>query len=480
MNLAKKLFEAFSRTPNQVIIDEEGSVSFSDCLDRIAQRQQQLTHLSSGAHVFIQTKRGLHYWVDFFACLGLGLVPMPMDADNDRLRIDHLVKLTDPVVFLCQPGFYTSGVTSICEYSDDTYASLICYEADSCHTAAILFTSGTTGAPKGVVLSHRALLGNALSVANILPYQPDDRLFFAIGFQFVSALSHMIVSILSGSNVYATEQKLLKNDLAYLLDSIDITAFGGSPLQLRWLSTPPIENATNLRWCVSSGDHLSKNVIHNIETTYPGVLIYTMYGLTELGGRFCCLPPNELEDFAGSVGAPIPGLSLSILNDQNKPLEAGEIGDIYARGDFLFDGYLKMTDSGLSKHGFKTGDQGFINTEGFLTLCGRNDNIFKSAGKKISTLPITEALQHLSCFADCVVVGIEHQLAGKVPVAFYVPTTEVFHRGKVMRALRSVLSADHLPYEFIKVSQIPRTGSGKPRYAELKAEYLNMTDLSIS
>jgi len=494
MSLGKELLISLLSRQNSCtcLQDFNDKYSKSALIEKVILRQQQL--LASGFEVtnrvFIATQRGLQYWIDCLAVWGLGGVVMPLDISATKERILFLIEMVEPdFVLVNAPIEYVNDRQLLCPMNGVSEKSHLIYKSvEDKALAAILFTSGTTGQPKGVMLSNRALTGNANTMCKILDYGPQDKLFFAIGFQFVSAFSHFIVSMLKGAALFCTEKLLFKSDLMAELVRLKATCFGGAPLQMRWIAENRHVNQqeVKLRWMMSSGDHLSKNIITLLEERLPGRKIYTVYGLTELGGRFCVLKPGNLAGNEGTVGSAIEGLVVEIRGDDGALLPKNEIGDIYARGEYLFDGYLGGGANVLTPYGFLTGDIGYIDGNGCLHVCGRKDNVFKCMGNKISTLPITDAVLQMGCFIDVVVVAIEHDAVGsKVPIVFYVlkPGAE-FKPGQLIKFLRKKLSSNYMPYEYVAMSKIPRTGSGKPIYQALKKYFYesienNFTSISF-
>ena len=161
-------------------------------------------------------------------------------------------------------------------------------------------------------------------------------------------------------------------------------------------------------------------------------------------------------------------------------MTANTIGRVIAGGDYIFTGYKndkEKTNKSKVNIGFITGDLGQVNDDGFLFLCGRNDDVFKCAGQKVSILPIVDKINEISPFKDFAVMPIENDLIdGKVPCVFYVVDPEKpFKRGVVMRYLRENLEAIYLPHDFIEVDAIPRTGSGKVDRQALKQKNTQQT-----
>ncbi|PIQ42574.1 MAG: hypothetical protein COV52_00405 [Gammaproteobacteria bacterium CG11_big_fil_rev_8_21_14_0_20_46_22] len=480
MALGKELLDRLEQCKPEAVYlsDEETQYTYAQVKALVSLRQHQLLQqgFKQGMRVFIATGRGVLYWIDCLAVWGLGGVVMPLDVASDQARVEYLFCLVAPDFILCEKLRYTTQAKQLTfpDSHDDDF-SLVRISVDDFAIAAILFTSGSTGLPKAVKLSDRALLGNAKAVMPHLNYGKSDSLFFAIGFQFVSAFSHFLVTTLKSSAIFCTEKLLFKSELVDALIKQGSTCFGGSPIQLRWLAEDSrLEQLKHLKWLMASGDHLPAVVIKALKKTLPNLKIHTVYGLTELGGRFCFLSPNELPEQAGFVGKPIMGLKLTIRDEAGKPVKLGEIGEVYAEGEYLLDEYIGIPESReFKKTGFNTGDSGFINAKGNLCLSGRSDNVFKCMGKKVSTLPITEALIKTGYFSDVIVVAIDDKnVGGRVPVAFYALKSDVvFKKGVFIRELRKELPSDYLPYAYIALPTLPRTGSGKPLYQKLKAFY---------
>lgn len=255
-------------------------------------------------------------------------------------------------------------------------------------------------------------------------------------------------------------------DLVDLLKQNGATAFGGAPLQLRWIAEQMDEAELDLRWVMSSGDHLAADIVERFAKTASNPSVLAVYGLTELAGRFCVLRPELALPKLGSVGSPIPGLDLELRNDDGDPAEPGEIGSVHARGLTVMDGYRNdeaITASVIDDQGwFNTGDYGIRDEAGFLCLRGRRDNVFKSSGLKVSGQLIADALMGVGCFSDAAVFPIPDPVAGDVACAYVcMERDREFKKGPVLKALRETLPVNHLPASFVELERIPRTASGK-------------------
>ena len=444
-----------------------------DCLEHIAARMVMLeaNRAEPGERVIVLSGRGNAFWCDTIAVWAKGGVAVPIVASMSAGHIDAVLDRAEPRFIIGrqdQIGDAFSTLRSLDEIGGASDMDVLDQMVDRApeQTAAILFTSGSTGVPKGVQLSHRALLQNALGTAAMLPTRPDDTLFIAIPFRFVSAVSHFLVTTLTGGCFAGTEKPVMPADLIDHLKANGATAFGGAPLQLRWIADQMDEAELELRWLMSSGDHLSSDIVDKLAATACNPAVLAVYGLTELAGRFCVLRPELAMDKNGSVGSPIPGLDLELRDDDGRPAEIGEIGSVHARGVPVMDGYRKdqaATRAVIDDAGwFETGDFGVLDEDGFLFLRGRRDNVFKTSGLKVSGQLIADALMRTECFSDVAVFPVEDPIAGHVACAYYcMPPEKDLQKGAVLRTLRESLPVNHLPARFERLERIPRTASGK-------------------
>ncbi len=339
--------------------------------------------------------------------------------------------------------------------------------------AMIMFTSGTTGLPKGVCQTLRAVSSNAGHVARVLGLGPDDRIFINTPPYFTSGICHFLTLLANGGGVAGQLGFYFGTGLLDEMEAEGCTGFGGAPAHLVRVVEPMEEPRDHaFRFWVSSGDHLPLPVIEKLRRVLPGVGLFNMYGLTEVSGRLCVLPPAELDAKVGSVGRPIGDMRVVARRGDLTEAAPGEQGELYVTGSLLMQGYLdepEITAKTLTPHGLKTGDFGKVDESGAVWIAGRKDDIIKRGGEKVSIIHVQEALQGLGRFADVAVVAAPDDILGHVPVAFVVPNEpEGFKASRLLRELRGVLPSTSLPSRVIAVERIPRTGSGKAIRGELR------------
>jgi len=339
--------------------------------------------------------------------------------------------------------------------------------------AMIMFTSGTTGLPKGVQQTLRAVSSNAGHVSLTLGLEVGDRIFINTPPYFTSGICHFLTLMAAGGGVAGQLGFYFGTGLLDEMEAEGCTGFGGAPAHLVRVVEPMEEpREHSFRFWVSSGDHLPLPVIEKFHAVLPGISLFNMYGLTEVSGRLCILPPAELDVKVGSVGRPIGDMRVVARRGDLTEAAPGEQGELYVTGSLLMQGYLDepdITAKTLTAHGLKTGDFGKVDESGAVWIAGRKDDIIKRGGEKVSIIHVQEALQALGRFADVAVVAAPDDILGHVPVAFVVPNEpEGFRASKLLRELRGVLPSTSLPSRVIAVEQIPRTGSGKAIRAELR------------
>ena len=340
--------------------------------------------------------------------------------------------------------------------------------------AMIMFTSGTTGLPKGVCQTLRAVSSNAGHVALTLGLHDDERIFINTPPYFTSGICHFLTLLAVGGGVAGQLGFFFGAGLLDEMETLGCTGFGGAPAHLVRVVEPLEEpRAHSLRFWVSSGDHLPLPVIEKFRRVLPGVSLFNMYGLTEVSGRLCILPPAELESRVGSVGRPIGDMHVVARRGDGGKAAPGGTGELYVTGSLVMQGYLDepaISARTLTDHGLKTGDFGHVDESGAVWIAGRKDDIIKRGGEKVSIIHVQEALQGLGRFADVAVLAAPDAILGHVPVAFVVPLEpEGFKASRLLRELRTVLPSSSLPSRVIAVAAIPRTGSGKAVRAELRA-----------
>ncbi len=464
-----------------LLITPGGSYGYGGFARRAATLAGELVAggLPRGARVALLLDAYDDFFVALLAVWLAGGVAVPLNTTLPAADIEWLTAKSGPEVVLTPPGVDPPGAPrrltvvagDLPEAPPEALDALAPVAPDD--LAMVMFTSGTTGRPKGVCQRLRAISANAGLVADRLALTADDRIFINTPPYFTSGICHFLTLLAHGGGTAGRSGFFFGSGLLDEIAEAGCSGFGGAPAHLVRVVEPLDEPrpAGAPRFWVSSGDHLPLDVIDRARRVLPGLLLFNMYGLTEVSGRLCVLAPDEFDRRRGSVGRPLGEMKVTARAPDGAPLPDGEVGELYVAGPLVMQEYLgdpEVTAASLTPYGFRTGDFGRIDADGFVWVEGRHDDIIKRGGEKVSLVHIQEALRALGLFSDVAVIAADDELLGRVPVAFVVPAEPgAFERAAVMRALRRALPSTSLPSRVVALPEIPRTGSGKPLRPEL-------------
>jgi acyl-CoA synthetase (AMP-forming)/AMP-acid ligase II len=342
-------------------------------------------------------------------------------------------------------------------------------EVDPESPAAIVYTSGTTGAPKGVVLRHRNYAANVDAVLQTLPIDATDRTLCLLPFHYAFGASVLHTHVSAGAAL------VLENSLAFpqrvlaVAAAERVTVLPGVPstfallLERGRLSTFDL---SSVRTVIQAGGALPPTLADRLAAALPAARLHLMYGQTEATARLTCLPPDRLADKRGSCGCAIPGVALKIVDaETGARLPEGATGEVCARGDNIMAGYWRdpaQAATVLRDGWLHTGDIGRLDAEGFLFLDGRRGDMIKTGAHRVSPFEIEEVVQRVEGVEEAVAVGVPDALLGQVVHVFIQPRPgSVIDPLAVQRVCRETLASYKVPKRVVIVSALPRTPSGK-------------------
>jgi long-chain acyl-CoA synthetase len=340
---------------------------------------------------------------------------------------------------------------------------------------AILFTSGTTGRPKGVMMSDRNLLCNAESVLDYLQLTPEDRTLIFLPLFYSYSLSQWLTTLMAGGTVILMENLLFPMVAFHAIERHGVTGFGGVPVSLNLLASHSHMgkfDSRSLRYILNAGGPIAPALIRRLQNFLPHVQVFNNYGCTEIGPRATAVNCTQHPETIGSIGMAIPRVRLSLIRD-GKPVTTGETGEIVLSGPSLMRGYYQdpqATAKSMSPWGFHTGDFAHSDSSGFLYIEGRKDDIFKCGGEKVSTREIEEVLAEHPLIYEAAVVAEPDPVMGAVPVAYVVPRSRETNLSEadIRTFCARRLSRNKLPRRIHHVRELTRTNNGKIQKFRLK------------
>ncbi len=344
--------------------------------------------------------------------------------------------------------------------------------------AAIVYTSGTTGAPKGVMISHGNLASNTESILSYLSLSPQDRVLCVLPFSYAYGSSVLHTHLAAGSSV-VVEDGLLYPELAMrALIEQGVTGIAGVPWMLaRLLNFRQFnsESIRTLRSVTQAGAPMPAATIDRLCERFPEMQFFAMYGQTEATARLTYLPPRDVRRKRGSVGVAIPGVTLEIRRDDGTRAVLNETGEVFATGPNIMEGYWNAPEATArviscepTGRWLRTGDMGRLDEDGYLYLVGRNTELIKTGAHRVSPLEIEEAVTQLKGVAEAVAFGISDPALGE---AIVLAVVKEKHAGlderTVLRHCRLNLSQHKIPRHILFLEGLPKTANGKPRRKDL-------------
>lgn len=340
--------------------------------------------------------------------------------------------------------------------------------------AMILYTSGTTGAPKGVMLSHANLMANATAVAAYLALDPSDSVLCVLPFYYAYGASVVHTHLISGATLHLAGSLVFPNLIVEALATRRITGFSGVPSTFALLLSHGAldrHDLSTLRYVTQAGGPMSPSLTAELRAALPGPQLFVMYGQTEATSRLTFLPPGQLDAKAGSVGIPVDGVSIRIVREEGVPAAAGETGDVWVRGPNVMLGYWRnaeATRATLKDGWLKTGDMGHLDDDGYLYLVGRRSDMIKTGAHRVHPVDVEQAIAEMAGVIEVAVVGVDDDVLGQVLKAFVVVERVTTRLTDEIKAhCRAHLPPYKIPKHVEFVSTLPRTASGKVQRTQL-------------
>jgi long-chain acyl-CoA synthetase len=349
-----------------------------------------------GARVALQLSNSSEYLAAFYGTLlaDCVVVPLPVSLEDRRRR---------QILELCQPELLITRLSDVNSQEPHSAATTLPLPESSNERtsfppprrqdqdlAMLLFTSGSTGMPKGVMLSHRNLLANADSILRELPICTDDRALAVLPFCHAFGNSILQTHILAGATLLIDRALTFPSSIVEALRELEATSFSAVPevygmlLKYGHLGERPL---SALRYMTVAGGELRHDLAAEIESRIRPASFHVMYGQSEATARLASLPHQQLHIRRGSIGKPISGVELAVMDEANRELPAGTVGMLCARGENVMLGYWQdkaATADVLSGDGWlRTGDLAHRDEDGYFYLHGRANLLVKVQGYRV-------------------------------------------------------------------------------------------------
>jgi long-chain acyl-CoA synthetase len=344
--------------------------------------------------------------------------------------------------------------------------------------ALILYTSGSTGKPRGVVQTYGNLNANSRSIVQYLGLTSEDRALIILPLYYCYGRSVLQTHLLAGGSMFLDSRFAFPRVVLEAIGSEGCTGFAGVPLTYEIIrrqvdvSSIPLPR---LRYLTQAGGSMSPDTIDWVRRSFHPAKLFVMYGQTEATARLSYLPPERAAEKRGSIGIPIPGVELRVVDEKGQELPVGEVGHLVARGGNVTLGYLdepEETAAILHDGWLWTGDTASRDADGFLYHQGRSKEILKIGGHRVSPIEIEHVVARHPDVAEAAVIGVKQELMGEVPAAFIVARPGANpSEADLRRFCREQMPAYKVPVRFTLVDELPRNEAGKLLRAELARRF---------
>ncbi len=488
------LLRASQRSGSAIALLHDGQVwTYSEVYLRALQYAAALraAELQPGDRVALLMENGLEYVAAYFGIFFAGGIAVPLDARTEPLlllslredcKARHQVVSPSQMNRLCKTlpqlfeldwlilpdrtnlGQSGTRVLIASEFSPTPIYSAAC-PADP---AVINYTSGSSGASKGVVVSHRAILANTRSIVSYLELGPEDRMMQILPFSYCYGASLLHTHFLAGGSVVIDNRFLYPSAVIENMKQTRCTGFAGVPSTFHTLATKCNLKKNvypGLRYMTQAGGPMKPELVDRIREAIDPAQLFIMYGQTEATARLTFLDPSRWSDKRGSVGKPIPGVLLRIVSEEGEILPAGSVGEIWVSGENLMAGYWQKpeeTRQVLQDGWLRTGDLGVQDQEGFLYVKGRLRDFIKSSGYRISPQEIEEVLSRHPAVSECFVVGVpDDQLGERIAAVVSLKHGMELGQSDLLHHCKTSLAPHKIPRQVTFLPEIPKSSSGK-------------------
>lgn len=432
MNAFDYFFENSKNLDKSMVLGAAEHVSYSEVYSHALKLAHYLIQrIGKNKKVLLISSNSVFYIKAYFAILKSGNIVIPVNPEIEGKNLDYIVEKAKPeMVFMGNRylRFFPSIQYEIInepKLDEIIRNSLNGHNFNTAKTgdfqiATILFTSGSTGEPKGVMLSHKNLISNTESIISYLHLTEKDIIHVVLPFYYCYGLSLLHTHVRVGGSLVMTNSFVFLANVISDLKSFKCTGFAGVPSHFQILLRKSKDfkktEFPHLRYVTQAGGKLHNLFIEEFTSAFPSVQFYVMYGQTEATARLSYLPPDMLKYKLGSIGKGIPGVELAVVSPEGSKVETGEIGEIVAKGDNIMLGYFddpELTQSTIGDSWLHTGDLGRFDQDGFFYVTGRKKDIIKVGGNRLSSKEIEEVVLEIPYVVDCTISAIQDELWGE-------------------------------------------------------------------
>ncbi|MDZ4789763.1 MAG: malonyl-CoA synthase [Hyphomicrobiales bacterium] len=494
-NLYALLVSRFTGASNPAFIVPSGETLSYQELDALVGRYAgALVRLGvkPGDRVTVQIEKSLAGAALYLAALRMGAVYNPLNTAYTASELEYFISDAQPTVLVVAPekadaisrSALEHGVLAVETLDADDLGSMAALARDAApfasveqlgenNLAAILYTSGTTGKSKGAMITHGNLISNIAALHEAWAFQPGDVLLHALPIYHVHGLFVALGTALYNASPIIWLPKFDATQVADLLPKATVM-MGVPTFYTRLLDEPTFDAALvkHMRLFVAGSAPLLAET-HAKFFDRTGHYILERYGMTETG--MITSNPYDGARIAGTVGYPLPGVTVRVADAEGLEMTAGEPGVIEVNGPNVFSGYWRMPQKTCEEFRgdgyFITGDIGVREADGRISIVGRAKDLIITGGFNVYPKEIETEIDAMPGVVESAVVGVPHPDFGEGVIAIVVTNGAALAEPEIISALKEKLARFKLPKRVFFVTDLPRNAMGKVQKAELRARY---------
>jgi len=443
---------------------------------------------TKGNRVLLISENSLFWVAAYLGVMRAGLVCVPLPTSIVPRDLAYILGITGARTacvqskFRMKHGEQFERVHVITEGevpgSDPQTADLRSRGVDAEDLAAVMFTSGSTGTPRGVMVSHGNIMANTESIIQYLGLPATDRIMTVLPFHYCFGTSLLHTHLRVGASLVIDFRFMYPEAVLQRMTDTECTGFAGVPSHFQILlrrSTLKKRSFPHLRYVQQAGGHLAPVFVRELRKALPQTHVFIMYGQTEGTARLSYLPPECLDSKAGSIGKGIPGVKLQVLNARGEHVAPGEVGEIVAEGGNVTRGYWcapEESENYFREGRLHTGDLATVDGDGFVYIADRSKDFLKCGGERVSSRQVEEQILECEELLEAAVIGAPDDVLGESVKAFIVPRSPGCNGPCQWVACRSakervsLFCREHMPpklvpKELVVVAALPKNSAGK-------------------
>lgn len=483
MNCFDYLFENTHSFQKTILLGDHVNISYEEVFEKSLLLANYIHEkLGMGNNIILVSENSYFFITAYLAIIKSGNVCVPLNPSIEQENLEFIVaKTRSPLGFISEFALRKLNLT-LEHYSEKNINSAILNanenssinaEFDGSQVAEIIFTSGSTAMPKGVMLTHNNIIANTESIIQYLKLTQDDIVMVVLPFYYCYGLSLLHTHLRVGGQLVINNNFIFLASTIKKLNDFRCTGFAGVPshFQILLRKTELFKNTMfpYLRYVTQAGGKLENVFILEFVESFPTVSFYVMYGQTEATARLSYLPPDLLKTKLGSLGKGIPGVELKVVDKIGNTVKPGKTGEIIAKGNNVMLGYFDDPDESakaICNGWLYTGDIATTDDDGYIFLTARKKEIMKIGGRRISPKEIEAVIYMIPGIIDCSVKAVNDDILGEaIKATIVISENESNINQDIIKSFCSNKLAHYKIPSFIEIkNEMSLSATGKKAY----------------